>query len=414
MGNFAPKSVKQLLISQFLPGFIFLWTSLLINAVQLLLIPLRWIGYVDLQRTINGKLTYLHWILVPAYAQWWADISVNLYVRTRDLKYLGKEKAVVILNHKSQLDWITLWTVGNSFGVMENIKALAKQSLLFAPVIGPAFWLNEYILLKRNFSSDKDTLSNSVKNYSAFQYNFWLILFCEGTRFTPEKHKLSTEFARQKGLKPLKHHLMPRTKGFVSVVSGLRKAVPAIYDMSVCFGGNKNPTLSDLLKGISIRADVYLRRIPMEEVPEDSEKCSEFVHTTYQEKDDLCEYYAQNDKFPTTDKSGSDEVLVKQITRTSRALFFMIVWTAVFAAPGLYLTLKIVFGGSVIMYVVTLTTIALFFLLYWLMIGLGTAQSTYSFMNVVSLDEQTLKRNVPLMFASKVLGTISALPTLLL
>ena len=41
-----------------------------------------------------------------------------------------------------------------------------------------------------------------------------LCLFAEGTRFTPEKHEVSKEFARSRGLPILKHHLVPRTKGF--------------------------------------------------------------------------------------------------------------------------------------------------------------------------------------------------------
>lgn len=39
-------------------------------------------------------------------------------------------------------------------------------------------------------------------------------MFAEGTRFTEEKHQKSLEFARKNGLPELKHHLLPRTKGF--------------------------------------------------------------------------------------------------------------------------------------------------------------------------------------------------------
>ena len=49
-----------------------------------------------------------------------------------------------------------------------------------------------------------------------------LLLFCEGTRFTREKHARSVEFARKNGLPELKHHLLPRTKGFVHSVNGLK------------------------------------------------------------------------------------------------------------------------------------------------------------------------------------------------
>ena len=46
-------------------------------------------------------------------------------------------------------------------------------------------------------------------------------MFCEGTRFTAEKHAKSIEYSRLKGLPELKHHLMPRTKGFSLLAKGI-------------------------------------------------------------------------------------------------------------------------------------------------------------------------------------------------
>lgn len=45
-------------------------------------------------------------------------------------------------------------------------------------------------------------------------------MFCEGTRFTAKKHEESMKVARSKGLKELKHHLLPRTKGFQLMMKG--------------------------------------------------------------------------------------------------------------------------------------------------------------------------------------------------
>ena len=51
-----------------------------------------------------------------------------------------------------------------------------------------------------------------------------LCLFAEGTRFTEEKHKISVEFAKSRGLPIFKHHLIPRTKGFCFLVKHLKDA----------------------------------------------------------------------------------------------------------------------------------------------------------------------------------------------
>lgn len=45
-------------------------------------------------------------------------------------------------------------------------------------------------------------------------------MFCEGTRFTEKKHAESIQVARVKGLPELKHHLLPRTKGFALLMKG--------------------------------------------------------------------------------------------------------------------------------------------------------------------------------------------------
>lgn len=96
--------------------------------------------------------------------------------------------------------------------------------------------------MKRDWEADKKTLIKSLKSIfevpEGYHFNVWLIIYtknktnlhltiaftetfiiqililCEGTRFTEEKHKKSMEYARAKGFKELKHHLLPRTKGF--------------------------------------------------------------------------------------------------------------------------------------------------------------------------------------------------------
>lgn len=45
-------------------------------------------------------------------------------------------------------------------------------------------------------------------------------MFCEGTRFTKQKHEASMKIAKEKGLPELKHHLLPRTKGFSLLARG--------------------------------------------------------------------------------------------------------------------------------------------------------------------------------------------------
>ena len=78
------------------------------------------------------------------------------------------------------------------------------------------FWLTEKILM---FKLIRQYPKLSV--LFLFLPIFQLLLFCEGTRFTEDKRVASMEIARKKGLPELKHHLLPRTRGFVLSCQGL-------------------------------------------------------------------------------------------------------------------------------------------------------------------------------------------------
>ncbi|XP_025768846.1 1-acyl-sn-glycerol-3-phosphate acyltransferase gamma [Puma concolor] len=124
------------------------------------------------------------------------------------------------------------------------------------------------------------------------------LLYCEGTRFTEKKHRVSMEVAASKGLPALKYHLLPRTKGFTTAVQCLRGTVAAVYDVTLNFRGNKNPSLLGILYGKKYEADMCVRRFPLEEIPLDEKEAAQWLHKLYQEKDALQEMYNQKGVFP--------------------------------------------------------------------------------------------------------------------
>lgn len=64
------------------------------------------------------------------------------------------------------------------------------------------------------------------------------MLFPEGTRFSPLKHKESLKFSEKNGLPSLKHHLTPRTKGFTTGLMAMRGKIDALYDVNLAFKKN--------------------------------------------------------------------------------------------------------------------------------------------------------------------------------
>lgn len=106
------------------------------------------------------------------------------------------------------------------------------------------------------------------------------------------------EFAKQKNLPELKHHLVPRTKGFKVTLPPMQGKVPAIYDILLAFDHNDphKPTLNNVLCGKPIVAHFYTRRIPMETVPKTDAGKEKFLRDLFNDKvkvfsDCITKYY---------------------------------------------------------------------------------------------------------------------------
>ncbi|XP_015237469.1 PREDICTED: 1-acyl-sn-glycerol-3-phosphate acyltransferase delta [Cyprinodon variegatus] len=291
----------QFLKSQFLCHliicYVFLVSGLLINLIQLCTLPL-WLISKQLARRINIRLGYCIASQMVAVLEWWSGTECTLYTDPKSYQLYGKENAIVVLNHAFEIDFLCGWTFCERFGVLGSSKVLAKQELSYVPVIGWMWYFLEIVFCKRKWEEDRTNVARSLQNLRDYPENYWFLLHCEGTRFTPKKHQISMQVAESKGLPQLKYHLLPRTKGFYITVQNLRGTVAAIYDSTLNFRNNEAPTLLGILNGKKYHADLYVRRIPLESVPEDESECAAWLHKLYQEKDGFQEQYAQTGRFP--------------------------------------------------------------------------------------------------------------------
>jgi len=133
-------------------------------------------------------------------SDWWAGMQYNFYVDKEDYdKYFGKEHAILILNHKYEIDWLTAWGITDRMSTLgvslfsqvvictfdtktinrnencrflsilfKNCKAFAKDSLKYVPVIGWCWWFAEFLFLQRNWTKDKHTIETKLKEL--FEY----------------------------------------------------------------------------------------------------------------------------------------------------------------------------------------------------------------------------------------------------
>lgn len=172
-------------------------------------------------------------------ADWYAESKLRVYIDPEDeKKFFGKEHGLLLMNHTYEIDWLTAWMITDKLGNMGNTKAYAKKMLRYVPIMGWVWWMAEFIFLDRNFEKDKIVIKNQLKEVFSYPDPVWLLLNAEGTRFTPAKHELSVQFAKERGLPVLKHHLIPRTKGFTTSLPTMRNICPAIYDINLAFKRN--------------------------------------------------------------------------------------------------------------------------------------------------------------------------------
>eukprot|EP00074_Homo_sapiens_P072788 XP_011527965.1 1-acyl-sn-glycerol-3-phosphate acyltransferase gamma isoform X5 [Homo sapiens] len=230
--------------------------------------------------------------------EWWSCTECTLFTDQATVERFGKEHAVIILNHNFEIDFLCGWTMCERFGVLGSSKVLAKKELLYVPLIGWTWYFLEIVFCKRKWEEDRDTVVEGLRRLSDYPEYMWFLLYCEGTRFTETKHRVSMEVAAAKGLPVLKYHLLPRTKGFTTAVKCLRGTVAAVYDVTLNFRGNKNPSLLGILYGKKYEADMCVRRFPLEDIPLDEKEAAQWLHKLYQEKDALQEIYNQKGMFP--------------------------------------------------------------------------------------------------------------------
>lgn len=69
----------------------------------------------------------------------------------------------------------------DKYGVLASAKAMAKKVIRFFPVIGWAYYFNEFIFLERQLEKDKETLCRGLDNFLTVERPLTVLMFCEGT-----------------------------------------------------------------------------------------------------------------------------------------------------------------------------------------------------------------------------------------
>ena len=210
-----------------------------------------------------------------------------------------RENAIVVLNHQEMADIPVIFSFARAKERIGDLKWFVKDILKYVPGVGWGMLFLDCPFIKRNWTADRDYIHRVFRNILEYNVPIWLMTFAEGTRVRPDKIAQSREYAEKRGLTPLEHVLIPRTKGFVASVQALRGHVDAVYDLTIGYVGGV-PTLWQWTKGYVRKVHLDVRRYAIETIPEDGEALSDWLIKRFEEKDRLLDYYYRNSIFPTT------------------------------------------------------------------------------------------------------------------
>lgn len=324
----------------------FFISGLFINLIQLIL-------YVTINpfsdrlfKKINYYLHYSICAQLVFLAEWWSESDARCFIDPKDAKYFGKEHVVLIMNHTYEVDWLMGWLMAERSNVLGSAKVYVKDMLRYVPVIGWSWVFSSIIFLRRKWDEDKEHIDKQLAVLAEYPDPVWLLIFCEGTRFTAAKHEASMEVARQKGLPELRNLLLPRTKGFTYSVGRLREKFAAVYNVTVSFDTENyaQPTLYNMMLGKKIMGDLYVERIPMEDIPEDETKAAEFLHDLYRKKDKMLTSYLETGSYSQLSAAAEFPQMKKR--RRLFSLLNQIAWSALVLSPIVRYLLGLLASGS--------------------------------------------------------------------
>ena len=278
---------RTLLFTAFLFSTLFIFNG--IQILSLVIFPIS----PKLFRAINRWGANTWWGFVTLLAAGYYGTHIEL--SGDDLPPL--EHVILLANHQQMADITFLMFLGRKLGRLGDMKWFVKDIVKWVPGIGWGMLFLDCFFVKRDWAKDQNSIGQTFARILKNKIPLWLTMFPEGTRLSPAKIASSQAYAEKTKQPGLSHLLIPRSKGFVASVQGLRQHLHAVYDVSIGYKQGV-PSLWQYVGGFGREAFLHVRRFPIAELPEDSEALSHWLQQRWAEKDQLLEQFYLTGAFP--------------------------------------------------------------------------------------------------------------------
>ncbi|XP_060042799.1 lysocardiolipin acyltransferase 1 isoform X2 [Erinaceus europaeus] len=213
--------------------------------------------------------------------------------------FVPGERSVIIMNHRTRMDWLFLWNCLMRYSYLRLEKICLKASLKIVPGFGWAMQAAAYIFIHRKWKDDKSHFEDMIDYFCDIHEPLQLLIFPEGTDLTENSKARSNEFAEKNSLKKYEYVLHPRTTGFTFVVDRLREAenLDAVHDITVAYPHNIPQTEKHLLRGdFPQEIHFHVHRYPVQALPQGREELALWCQQRWEEKEARLQAFYQGDR----------------------------------------------------------------------------------------------------------------------
>lgn len=235
-------------------------------------------------RWINNRLVAT-WLTLPVAL---LETMFGVKVIITGDAFVPGERSVIIMNHRTRMDWMFLWNCLMRYSYLRLEKICLKASLKSVPGFGWAMQAAAYIFIQRKWKDDKSHFEDMIDYFCNIHEPLQLLIFPEGTDLTENSTARSNEFAEKNGLQKYEYVLHPRTTGFTFVVDRLRegKNLDAVHDITVAYPHNIPQTERHLLLGdFPKEIHFHVHRYPVASLPASKEDLQLWCHKRWEEKE---------------------------------------------------------------------------------------------------------------------------------
>lgn len=245
----------------------FLWALVTTAIIGVAII---FVGIFKLLLPINLIQTLLSTVANGLFRLWAYAMSVQFQITQRmnwhlegDLELHKKGWYMIMANHRSWVDVFVLMHLARRS--MPMPRFFLKRQLLWIPIVGWGCWVLDMPFMRRYSKEavarnphlkgrDIETTRRSCAKFKHIPTT--VVNFCEGTRFTPEKHK--------KKQSPYRYLLPPKAGGTAFSLQIMGEQFESILDITIAYPGKDDrPVVWHLLSGQLRNVYVNIRTLPI-------------------------------------------------------------------------------------------------------------------------------------------------------